>query len=243
MNPRQTMVLPQLQNLPDTPARQSVAWSGQQANYRRSLIIDRGHLIAAGMPDVKPSIAQESAEIADRKKTCSNQFLKQFIVVMLIFEKYVMVILAVILAIFIGAALIGSGYQLYNSFASAPHLIFGTTQYSSLFSAFFYVLIGLELLQSVVVHTDTSDAHVEVIVLVAITAIARKIIILDADHATIEKMGGIALIMGVLGLTFYLVKLGTNLGAQVIIAPEDETKEEDDDERKEERSNQIAATS
>lgn len=57
------------------------------------------------------------------------------------------------------------------------------------FSSFFYVLIGLELMQSVAVHIETSDAHVEIIILVAITAVARKIIILDSDKATFEKNG------------------------------------------------------
>lgn len=197
----------------------------QPSATRRSIALDRGVFLPADMPEQKPTIAQESAEIANRRETCSNQFLKRYIVVMLIFEKYVIVVLALLLAIFILTSLIECGYALYHSFSTPPNLIFGTSQYGNLFSSFFYVLIGIELMQSVAVHIETSDAHVEIIILVAITAVARKIIILDSDKATFEKMAGISLVTGILGLTFFLVKMGKRSVQPVLIAADEEGEE------------------
>ena len=80
-------------------------------------------------------------------------------------------------------------------------------------------------MQSVAVHIETSDAHVEIIILVAITAVARKIIILDSDKATFEKMAGISLVTGILGLTFFLVKMGKRSVQPVLIAADEEGEE------------------
>lgn len=213
-------------NLAPAPSKANFGIVAMQPSAtRRSIALDRGVFVPADMPDQKPSIAQESAEIANRRESCSNQFLKRYIVAMLIFEKYVIVVLALLLAVFILTSLIECGYALYDGFKQNPHLIFGTSQYGALFSSFFYVLIGIELMQSVAVHIETSDAHVEIIILVAITAVARKIIILDSDKATFEKMAGISLITGILGLTFFLVKMGKRNVQQVLIATDEDGEE------------------
>jgi len=174
---------------------------------------------AAVVEDVdQPEYARQAYEAANHPKSFTTKVMKAGMISIYMFEKWVIVVLALILAIFIVATLIECGYGLVMAFSQPPHLIMGTTQYLALLSSFFYTLIGIELLQSVAIHIETSDAHVEVILLVAITAVSRKIIILDSEHAGLEKMAGIALLCVALGATYFLVKYGHAIGRQIILA-------------------------
>jgi uncharacterized membrane protein (DUF373 family) len=75
-----------------------------------------------------------------------------------------------------------------------------------LFGVFLLVLIGIELLDTIKVYFKENVVHVEVVVLVAIIAIARKIVILKAEELPGETLLGIAAMLVALALTYYLIR-------------------------------------
>jgi len=71
---------------------------------------------------------------------------------------------------------------------------------------FLSVLIALELIETVEVYFRSHSIHVEIVVLVAIIALARKIIILDLTKYTPMVLFALGFLILVLGITYYLVK-------------------------------------
>lgn len=71
---------------------------------------------------------------------------------------------------------------------------------------FLSVLIALELIETVEVYFRSHSIHVEIVVLVAIIALARKMIILDLTKYDALILFALGFLILVLGITYYLVK-------------------------------------
>ena len=74
------------------------------------------------------------------------------------------------------------------------------------------VLIGLELLETIKAYLDHNMIHVEVVFLVAMIAVARKIIILDYKEYTPQVLLGISALVISLSIGLFLYKKGTSFG-------------------------------
>ena len=73
------------------------------------------------------------------------------------------------------------------------------------FEAFFLVLIALELLETVRVYIERNRIAVEIIILVAITAVARKIIVLNVEkYDPVTVIGLAALVIALTGGYFLI---------------------------------------
>lgn len=84
--------------------------------------------------------------------------------------------------------------------------IYGTEALFRIFEFFFVVLIGVELLETVRIYLEEDVIHVEVVLLVAITAIARKVIVLDLSKYDPVAVIGLALLAISLCGGFFLLK-------------------------------------
>ena len=76
----------------------------------------------------------------------------------------------------------------------------------TIFGFFMLILVGLELMETVRVYLVDEIVHAEVIFLVAIIAITRKVIILDFKSLQPLNLIGIAAIILALSAGFYTVK-------------------------------------
>ncbi len=79
----------------------------------------------------------------------------------------------------------------------------------TVFAFFLMVLIGLELVETIRMYLDENIFHVEVVVLVAIIAVARKIIIIDYYSTSYEILLSIAALMIALSTGYFLLKRAT----------------------------------
>jgi len=75
-----------------------------------------------------------------------------------------------------------------------------------IFEAVFLVLIALELLETVLVYLRENVFHVEAVVLVALTAVARKIIVLNLDSYEWGAVAALGLLIGMLAGGYYLLR-------------------------------------
>lgn len=69
-----------------------------------------------------------------------------------------------------------------------------------------FFIIGLELLETIKAYLKQDIVHVEFIILVAIFAIARKVIVWDFDKYSNEQLISLAIMIFELGATYYLIK-------------------------------------
>jgi uncharacterized membrane protein (DUF373 family) len=78
------------------------------------------------------------------------------------------------------------------------------------FGFFLMVLIGLELLETIKAYLEQDKVHVEVVVLVAMVAIARKVIILDLDEMDAEMLLGVSAVIVTLSVAYVLITKALN---------------------------------
>ncbi len=123
-------------------------------------------------------------------------------------EKYIIKTLIALMSLLLVVATIELGYVLLKAITeSGPdHFVTDLDNLMNVFGVFLLVLIGIELLDTIKVYFREHVIHVEVVMLVAIIAIARKIIVMDFEKHTGAEILGIAAILLALSAGYYLIK-------------------------------------
>jgi uncharacterized membrane protein (DUF373 family) len=103
-------------------------------------------------------------------------------------------------------ATIELGYYLARSIIFSDYLLIDLDDLMDLFGVFLLVLIGIELLDTIKVYLRESVVHVEVVVLVAIIAVARKVVVLKIEDLTGDVIIGIGLLIAGLAAAYFLIK-------------------------------------
>ena len=80
-----------------------------------------------------------------------------------------------------------------------------------IFGFFLLVVIGIEILDTLKAYLRENVIHVEIVILVAVIAIARKVIILDPATSDGGLMAGMGVIVVGLGIAYYLIKKGNTI--------------------------------
>ncbi|HZD43238.1 MAG TPA: phosphate-starvation-inducible PsiE family protein [Methanomicrobiales archaeon] len=120
------------------------------------------------------------------------------------FERFVYIVLIAFLMVVILFSLFELGWLVATSMFAASAFRLENLELLDLFGFFLLVLIGLELLDTIRAYLERNEFHVEIILLVAIIAISRKVILLGTSTA--GELIGIALIIIALCGGYYLVR-------------------------------------
>ena len=123
------------------------------------------------------------------------------------FERIINVALLVMLALVLLLATVDLGWIILKDIMTPPVLLLDVEELLELFGAFLLVMIGLELLDTVKIYITQKTIHVEVVLLVGIIAIARKVVILEPKTMDALTLIGIAAIIFALTVGYYFVKL------------------------------------
>ena len=124
------------------------------------------------------------------------------------FETFINTTLLVMLAVVVMLATVDLGWLIIKDILTPPVFLLDIAELLELFGAFLLVMIGLELLGTIKTYITTKSIHVEVVLLVAIIAIARKVVILEPKELDGAGLLGIAAIILALTAGYYLVRLG-----------------------------------
>lgn len=138
-------------------------------------------------------------------------FLKKFIRYV---ERSIIKVLVVLMSLLLVLATIELawvlGTSVYNS--NDEHLVINLDNLMNVFGIVLLVVIGIELLDTIKVYFRKHVIHVEVVMLVAIIAIARKVIVMDIEYHSGMDFIGIGAIMLALAGGYYLIKRGGGCG-------------------------------
>ena len=150
------------------------------------------------------------------------------------FEKAILVTLTVFVAIVVLAATISMGWLMVQRLTSPGHLIEQVDDLLEIFGAFLMVLIGLELLETLKVREGGNRVRVTMVLIAALIAMSRKIIVFEPESYPTEMLLGIAAIILALGVTLYLwarvdSSHGRGTGEGSFIAPPPAPGQPDDD--------------
>ena len=123
-----------------------------------------------------------------------------------IFTRGIILALIVMMMLAVFLSTIDLLFVLIAEIFKAPKYLLGVENLLEIFGFFMMILIGLELLESIRAYLSDESLHVEVVFLVAMIAIARKVIILELKDLEPLALIGIASIILALSLGYYFVK-------------------------------------
>jgi len=119
------------------------------------------------------------------------------------FEKAVTVTLVVMMAVVVLLATIELGWIIVKDIITPPVFLLEIDELLDIFGLFLLVLIGVELLETIKAYLKENVVHFEVVLTVAMIAIARKVITLDVKELPGLTLLGIAAIIVALAAANY----------------------------------------
>ena len=122
------------------------------------------------------------------------------------FEKIITVSLIIMMAVVILLATIELGWIIIKDIITPPILLLDINEMLDIFGLFLLVLIGIELVETIKAYLSERVIRVEVVIIVALIAISRKVIILDVKELSSLTLIGIAAIILALSTGYYLLK-------------------------------------
>jgi uncharacterized membrane protein (DUF373 family) len=123
------------------------------------------------------------------------------------FEKTMIQALMVMMALVLALATLDLAWLIIKDIINPPYFILSIEQLLDIFGLFMLVLIGIELLETIMkAYLSQDQPHYEVVLSVAIIAISRKVIILDLEEVNSLSLIGIASIIIALTAGYFLMK-------------------------------------
>ena len=122
------------------------------------------------------------------------------------FEHIIVVSLITMMVIVVVLATIELGWLIIRDIITPPIILLEIDELLEIFGFFLLVLIGIELLETIKAYLMTHVVHVEIVLEVALIAIARKVIILDIKKYESLTLVGIAALISAVALAFFVIK-------------------------------------
>jgi uncharacterized membrane protein (DUF373 family) len=123
------------------------------------------------------------------------------------YEKFMIQALMVMMAMVLGLSTLDLGWLIIKDILQPPYFLLSVNQLLDIFGLFMLVVIGIELLETIMkTYITQGQPHYEVVLSVAIIAISRKVIILDLKEVDSLSLIGIASIIVALTVGYFLMK-------------------------------------
>lgn len=121
-------------------------------------------------------------------------------------EKYVSYALLGLMVFIVVFSTFEVGYKIFANLLEPPGFFLGVADLFELFGLFLMVLIGLELMTAIRMFLKDHSIHAELMLLIAITAITRKVVILDAKELDPITVFAIGFLVIALCVGYYLIR-------------------------------------
>jgi uncharacterized membrane protein (DUF373 family) len=122
------------------------------------------------------------------------------------FERFIIAVLIFLMSMTVLFSALDLARLLVSELLAPPRFLMDVNELLDTFGLFLLVLIGLELLDTLKAYLEQHVIHVEVVFMVAMIAIARKVIILDVKELPSVTLLGIAAIIISLAGAYYLFR-------------------------------------
>ena len=123
-------------------------------------------------------------------------------------ERAVIYVLLILMAAVVMFSTIDLAWSIIEDVLSPPLFLLEVRELMDLFALFLLVLIGIELLHSVKAYMNHHAFQLETVLNVAIIAVARKIVVLEAHDLPGVSILGIAALLLALVFGYYLIRRG-----------------------------------
>jgi len=120
-------------------------------------------------------------------------------------ERIIAIALLVLMGVVVVSATIEVAYEIVTGLMDPPGFFLGVSELFDVFGLFLMVLIGLELMTSIHMYLDDQEIHAEMMFLVALTAVTRKIVIMDSGAMEPMLVFSIGFLVITLASGYYLI--------------------------------------
>ncbi len=121
-------------------------------------------------------------------------------------ERAIAIALLALMGIVVISGVLEVAYVVVTDLMKPPGFFLGVEDLFDVFGLFLMVLIGLELMTSIEMYLEDNTIHAELMFLVALTAVARKVVILDARSIDPMTVFSIAALVIALSGGYYFIK-------------------------------------
>lgn len=125
------------------------------------------------------------------------------------FESLVSKLLAIAMILVILVSMWDLGLVLFSNLFLAP-IPFLNRALLEIFGLFLTILIALELLQNITAYLQDHKVQLELVIVTSLTAVARKIILLDLDKVSGSELIGLALTVLTLSISYGIIKVSNH---------------------------------
>lgn len=123
-----------------------------------------------------------------------------------ILQKGIIFLLLIVMSLILLVSTVNIILNVILGAITGPETFFNADRLQSLFGLFLIILIGIELLDTVKAFLEEEKIHVEIVLLVAMIALARKVIIWDFSEYEVQELYGLAVMLISLALSYTLIK-------------------------------------
>jgi uncharacterized membrane protein (DUF373 family) len=123
-----------------------------------------------------------------------------------LFERLIVGSLILMMIVVILLSTIELGRILVLDIITPPNYLLDINELLDVFGFFMLILIGVELLETIRAYLNEHEVHVEIVLEVALIAVARKVVIIDVKEYPPETLLAIAAIVLSLAGAYYLQK-------------------------------------
>jgi len=123
-------------------------------------------------------------------------------------KKWLTVCVLILMIFIVMASVVELAIILFQEISDSSNgaLFLDINELFRIFGFIFMILIGFELLESIEMYFKKNVIHAEVVLLIAVIAVSRKVILLDLTKYDPIAIIGLSLIILSLGVCYFLVK-------------------------------------
>ena len=126
------------------------------------------------------------------------------------FERLIVSGLILMMMVVILLSTIELGRILVMDIITPPSYLLNINELLDVFGFFMLILIGVELLETIRAYLNEHEVHVEIVLEVALIAVARKVVIIDVKEYSPDTLLAIAAIVVSLAGAYFLQRLIRN---------------------------------
>ena len=129
-----------------------------------------------------------------------------------LFERIIIYALLAMMAIVILLATIDLGRLIVLDIITSATFLLSVNQLLEIFGFILLIIIGVELFETIKAYLVEHVVHIEIVLEVALIAIARKVLILDVKELSPGTLYGIAGVVLALSVGYYLERRARRMG-------------------------------
>lgn len=129
-------------------------------------------------------------------------------------KRWMVFVVLLILIVVVAASIVELTIILYRDITHNPDnsIFLDSGELLRIFGFAFMVIIGFELIEAIEVYFRENIIHAEVVILIAVIAMSRKVILLDLSEYDPVAVIGLAMILLALGGSYLAIKKASNRG-------------------------------